>query len=382
MKKIIIFALVVSILVSFSPLDTILAEQDQTTFEINNPQLLQYVEDQVYSTLSDTLDSEDYIIEKIQAKYISQEYLDEVAFNSQSNIFFGYTIADLKTEYKDTAYIFTLGDNNQTIVKPFIEYENPYDTVIRNVAIGTGVILVCVTVSVVSGGMGLTTVSMVFAASAKTGTTVALSSGLIGGVAAGAIKGYETGDINEAIKAAAVQGSESFKWGAISGAISGGLSKLRDIHRATKAIGNAQQYFPGEVEIPADAAPWQQAELRALNQYGGYDQLTYLNGEQVPLFTRGGTRPDVIRFLGDHIEAVEVKYYDLQQQGCLSTLYRELQREVRARVLHLPKGSTQRIVLDVTGRGYTESIVEPVVNKILDLMDDIYPNIPIDIVGL
>ena len=358
-----------------------IAEDTSDFHGLGDPNLLQYVEDQVYTTLADDFDNEDYIIENVQAIYISDEYLEEYAFNSQANIFFGYTIAELKEEFKDSAYVFTLGDNNETVVEPFVGYDDTYDKIIRNVAIGAGVILVCMTVSVVTGGIGLSTVSLVFAASAKTGTTVALSSGLLGGVAAGAVKGLQTGDINEALKTAALTGSESFKWGAILGSVSGGLSKLRGIHKAAKAVEGAPQYQPGTVDIPNDVAQWQQAELRALNNYGGSEQLTYLGGKQVPFGTQGATRPDVVRVLGDHIEAIEVKYYDLQQQSCLSTLYKELQREVRNRVINLPKGSTQRIVLDVTGRGYSSGIVNNVKNTITNLLDNIYPNIPIDIVG-
>ena len=43
--------------------------------------------------------------------------------------------------------------------------------------------------------------------------------------------------------------------------------------------------------------------------------------------------------------------------------------------------STQRIVLDVTDRGFSEATCNNVVSKIRDLLDDVYPNIPVDIVG-
>lgn len=381
MKKLLAFVLMLSVMMVY-PNSHVSAESVPNFQELKDPALRQFVEDQVYSELSNTLDSEDYIIEKVQAIYISQEYLDEVAYNSKANIFFGYTISDLKKEFQDTAYVFTLGEDKRTVVKPFEDYDDTYNQIIRNVAIGTGVILVCVTVSVATGGLGLSTVSMVFAASAKTGTTVALSSSLLGGIAAGAIKGYETGDLNEAIKAAAYQGSESFKWGAISGAVMGGLSELRKIHHVAKTVEGATQYTPGKVEIPSDVSNWQQAELRALNEYGGFEQFTFQNGKQVAFGTKGATRPDVVRVLGDHIEAIEVKYYDLTQNNCLNTLYNELKREIKDRIIHLPKGSTQRIILDVTGRGYTDDIVWPVINKIHEILNPIYKEIPITVVGL
>ena len=45
-------------------------------------------------------------------------------------------------------------------------------------------------------------------------------------------------------------------------------------------------------------------------------------------------------------------------------------------------GSTQRIILDVTGRGFSEATCNAVKTNIWALLENVYPNIPIDIVGL
>ena len=129
--------------------------------------------------------------------------------------------------------MFTLGDDGQTIVTEFQEYDDTYEQILKNVAIGTGVILICVTVSVVSGGLGAPAVSMIFAASAKTGTIMGLSSGLFSGVSAGVVTGMETGDFDEAMKAAALAGSEGFKWGAITGSVAGGAGEAIALKGAT-----------------------------------------------------------------------------------------------------------------------------------------------------
>ena len=48
------------------------------------------------------------------------------------------------------------------------------------------------------------------------------------------MRAYQTGgDINETIKTAAVSGSEGFKWGAISGAVSGGVREAFVLSKAT-----------------------------------------------------------------------------------------------------------------------------------------------------
>ena len=201
--------------------------------DLNDVNLLPYLEDSIYSELVTALNSEDYFVENVNAIYISKEYLEEVAYNSQENIYFGYTLSELDSYFQGTRYVFTLGDDGQTVVTEFQKYDDTYDQMLKNVAIGTGVILVCVTVSIVTYGAGAPAVSMIFAASAKTGTIMALSSGVFSGVSAGVVKGIETGDLNESMKAAALAGSEGLKWGAISGTIAGGAGEAIALKGAT-----------------------------------------------------------------------------------------------------------------------------------------------------
>lgn len=199
---------------------------------MNDPSLLQYIEDDLYENLVTSLDSDEYFVENVQAVYISQEYLDEIAYNSQSNVFFGFTLAELEAQFSGERYVFTLGDDGTTQVQPFEDYDDTYDRILHNIAVGTGVILICVTVSVVTGGAA-PAVSMIFAMSAKTATVAGVSGGLLGGVASGIVTGIQTHDWDAALKAAALTGSENFKWGAITGAIGGGASEAIALKGAT-----------------------------------------------------------------------------------------------------------------------------------------------------
>jgi hypothetical protein len=230
MKRFLSLLLAVSMLVVFGGRDTSLAEDLLTFTGMNDDSLTDYIEDTLYSTLVSTLDSDDYFVENVQAVYVSQEYIDELAYNSQANVFFGYTLEELNQQFDGAKYIFTLGDNNATTVEPWEDYDDTYEKIIQNVAVGTGVIMVCVTVSVVSGGAA---VSMIFAVAAKSATVGALSGAALGGVSAGIVTGIQTGDMDEAMKSAALAASEGFKWGAISGAISGGVSEYQGLRGAT-----------------------------------------------------------------------------------------------------------------------------------------------------
>ena len=193
--------------------------------KFNDPNLLPYIEDTLYSELVETMNSEEYFVENVSAVYISQEYLDEFAFNSKANIFFGYSLAELNEQFQGEKYIFTLGNNNETVVEPWEDYDDTYDRILKNVAVGTGVILICVTVSVVTAGTGAYAASMIFAVAAKSGAIGAASGAALGGVSAGIVTGIQTGDMGEALKAGALASSEGFKWGAITGAITGGVSE-------------------------------------------------------------------------------------------------------------------------------------------------------------
>lgn len=238
---------------------------------LDEEQLLAHVEDLVYRDTVMSLDSEEYIVENVSAVYISKEYLEEVAFNSQSNVYFGYTLAELDELFQGTRYIFTLSDDGTTTVKELEEIEDvSTETMLKNVAIGTGVILVCVTVSAVSAGVGAPAVSMIFAASATTASSFAVSSAVFGGVSAGVVRGIETGDFHEAMEAAAVGATEGFKWGAISGAIVGGGGEAFQLMKATKGglTMNQAALIQKESNLPVEVI----SQFHSMDEYAVYQE--------------------------------------------------------------------------------------------------------------
>ena len=200
---------------------------------LDDENLQRYLRDTLYTALVEDLNSDQYYVENVDTKYISKEYLKELTANSKENIYFGYTLSALEQQFQGTKYVFTVGEDGHTIVHAFEDYDDTYDQVVQNVAIGTGVILVCVTVSAVTGGVA-PAVSMVFAVSAKTAAELAVSGGVIGGSMAGISTAIRTGDVSKAIDAAALGGSKGFKWGAIGGAVMGGAGELSVLRGATR----------------------------------------------------------------------------------------------------------------------------------------------------
>ena len=348
-----------------SVVDDNLGDKTYNFSSLGDPDLLQQIEDNIYSDLEAQLASEDYIIESIDAIYISKEYIEELEANSRSNIYFGYTLDEIESQFADAKYIFTCNEEGKTVVTTYETYEDDtYGQVVKNVAIGSGVILICVTVSAVGGAAGATVVSEVFAASASTGTKFALSTGVISGAASAFISGIQTGDVEQTIEAATLSASDGFKWGAISGVIAGGAGKVLPIRKA----GKTKDSIPSPKE----------SETYARAVFGGEEQISYLDGKVVPFNTSNATRPDVVIKKGKGaVEAIEVKNYDLTKSANKSELYSVLERQVSSRVKNLPKGSTQKIVLDTRGRNYSKKLISDVIKQIQERLADVYPNIPV-----
>lgn len=203
--------------------------------DLSDPDLLDYIEDTAYEELVSEIDNDKYVVQNVEAIYISEEYLEELEYNSKQNIFFGYTLDEVDAQFKGERYVFTLGDEGETVVKPFENYDETTEKIIRNVAIGTGVILVCVVITVATEGAGAPAACAIFACAAKGAAIGSISGAAIGGLSAGILTGIQTHDKDAAMKAAALQGSEGFKWGAITGAISGGVTEAAGLYGATLA---------------------------------------------------------------------------------------------------------------------------------------------------
>ena len=74
---------------------------------LSDPRLLSYVESTVCADVSRTLGN-NYRVENVSTLYISKEYIEELTYNSQTNVFFGYSLAELDAQFQGTRYVFTL----------------------------------------------------------------------------------------------------------------------------------------------------------------------------------------------------------------------------------------------------------------------------------
>lgn len=124
-----------------------------------------------------------------------------------------------------------LRDAAKNCVKEF--KDDVYMKAMEDVIIGSGVILICVTVSIVTAPAE-PALSMMFAASAVSGKAFALECGVISFLSATIVKGYETESLEQAFKAGVEAGGEGFKWGAITGVTTGGISEGTALYGASR----------------------------------------------------------------------------------------------------------------------------------------------------
>lgn len=350
-------------------------EEETESLSPSDPAYLKSLEDSVYAQLNEQLATDDVKVESVEAIYYSKEYLEEMLYNSKSNIYFGYTLEELNQQFKGQRYVFQLSESGETEVVPFEDYDDSFERIIKNIATGSGVILVCATISIATGG----TASVVFAAAATTGLKVGVSSALSTAVISGGLTAITTGDLKASVKKAALDSSEAFKWGAIVGSVSGGTGKWLEQLDAKKQLTSAIKATSG---IPTP----KESEQYALTYYSkmGYqnivDQISYLNGKEVPYATPGSTRPDILAWIDGKLNAIETKNYDLVKSANLRAMITELRRQFTDRATHLPEGTEQRLALDVRGRGYSKRMIQDYVKIIREKLSDVVPDLPIDII--
>ena len=113
-----------------SGLDTDFDTNELCFNSFSDPTFLQYTEDMVYTSLAGNLNSGNFIIEDVSAIFISQEYIEEVAYNTKSNIYFGFNLAELNIKFEGKRYVFTCSEDGQTVVQEFEAFPDNTNAII------------------------------------------------------------------------------------------------------------------------------------------------------------------------------------------------------------------------------------------------------------
>jgi hypothetical protein len=354
--------------------------QDSTFFQGLQDEILMYIEG--------FFDNEDYQIGNIETTYYSNEYLEELEYNSKENNYFGYTLKELDAYFEATPYVFTLDDEGSVEVVSFEQYDDTWKKTIRNnMGVGAGVIAVDVTLGLVGAATGNVWLTLTFFGAAKEGTKLALVYSAVTGVLNTAITQVMTGDTELAFQNGLVGASESFKYGAVIGSIAGGLSaglnaleagdEVIEAESALSVNELGESTLSKEAETLSNACPadgsafsWRESELYAEEVYGGEAQVVFKDGVEVSANLAGATRPDVYIEEDGIKMAIEVKNYDLSTVKNINNLIYDLRKEMPNRIANMASDVVQILVLDTRCRNYEEGVLEYAIEKVEKAMAD------------
>ena len=129
---------------------------------------------------------------------------------------------------------------------------------------------------------------------------------------------------------------------------------------------------PSRTVVTRPSARQSELDVSGLNP-GHRPQVSFSNGREVSYGSRGSVRPDNYRVGG---EALEVKNYDLSQAGNRANLYNTIHEQYLQRISNLPRGTQQRIVIDIRGQNVSEGVLMRVRSNILTITRT--PNVTVE----
>ena len=198
-------------------------ETSQTTEDnrkISDASFVEDLQDSVYDMIVYDLDengnSRQLEVQEVKAVYLSKEYIEQYSFNSKETKFFGSTLGELEARFGDQKYVFDIDENGKTACHAVDDFDDTFDQVTKVALVGTGVILISVTIVCVTGGAPVT--ALVACTGQTAGAITANQAHIALMAASTAIAIFDNGDVGEAAKDVAFDTGSDFIMQAIGGA--------------------------------------------------------------------------------------------------------------------------------------------------------------------
>ncbi len=160
--------------------------------DLSDPEALKSMEQSLQTELLSLLSGTDVTVEAV---YVSQEYLEELRYNSQQNLFFGMTLEELQQAFGGQFYGVTYSTEGEPQVTSMEEPSDILGTLARST--GSGKVMVCITLA------GVAAVSRLFLSfdnnMEKTTTVIKLVKHLAD-LAEGAFYGVESSDFSALLR--------------------------------------------------------------------------------------------------------------------------------------------------------------------------------------
>ena len=187
--------------------------------KISDASFVQNLQDSVYDMIVSDLDengNEKQIeVQEVKAVYLSKEYIEQYSFNSKETKFFGSTLGELEAKFGDQKYVFDIDENGKTVCHAVNDFDNTFEQVQQVALLGTGVILISVTILCATSGAPVTAL---VACTGPTASAITANQGQIALLAASsAVAMFDNGDVGEAAKDIAFDTGSDFIMQAIGG---------------------------------------------------------------------------------------------------------------------------------------------------------------------
>lgn len=192
------------------------ADNDQ---KMSDADFVKKLEDAIYQLIVKDLDEngnrKDLQVQDVKAVYLSKEYLEQYAYNTKETKFFGTTLGELEKKFDKQKYVFDIDENGKTVSHAVDDFDNTFDEVTQAALLGTGAILISVTIICATGGAPVTALVACTANSAPAITANQAHLALL--AASSAIAIFDDGDVGNAAKDIAFDTGSDFVMQAIGG---------------------------------------------------------------------------------------------------------------------------------------------------------------------
>lgn len=187
--------------------------------KMSDADFVKKLEDSVYQLIVKDLDEngnrKDLQVQGVKAVYLSKEYLEQYTYNTKETKFFGTTLGELEKKFDKQKYVFDIDENGKTTCHAVGDFDNTFDEVTQAALLGSGVILISVTIVCVTGGAPVTALVACTANSAPAITANQAHLALLAASSAVAI--FDDGDVGDAAKDIAFDTGSDFVMQAIGG---------------------------------------------------------------------------------------------------------------------------------------------------------------------
>ncbi|MBQ8016989.1 MAG: hypothetical protein IJ258_02680, partial [Methanobrevibacter sp.] len=112
---------------------------------------------------------------------------------------------------------------------------------------------------------------------------------------------------------------------------------------------------------------WRQSEIDARIDFPEYqEQVSFINGKEVPYGTKGSVRPDFYK----EGYSVDIKNYNIETQAGRNSLAKNIEKQYNKRIDNLPAGTKQAVQIDIRGQNVSDELLQSLYNDIMQRTND------------